>query len=68
MKTGLKDKNNTEILIGQKVKFKYYNHWHEVKVQKWEKGIYPFIPDISEKVGFYIEPNECEVIEPTPKI
>jgi hypothetical protein len=60
--TGLKDKNRREIMFGDDVRFKSWGNYWTKKVEKWEKGIYPFMPDISEQVGFYTDPKDCVVV------
>ena len=50
--TGFKDKNGTEIFVGNKVKFKFYGqHYFIEKVHKTKNGFYPFDPSIRVKSG-----------------
>jgi len=49
-------------MFGDDVRFKSWGNYWTKKVEKWEKGIYPFMPDISEQVGFYTDPKDCVVV------
>ena len=62
--TGLKDKNGKEIMVGDKVRFKYMGWYYTEIVKEMNNGYYyPFNPNVRLEVGFYIQPSECEVIK-----
>ena len=61
--TGFKDRNGTEICVGNKVRFKFYGqHYLTEKVHKTKNGFYPFDTSIRVEVGAYIEPKNCVVV------
>lgn len=64
MKTGLKDKNGTEIMVGDKVRFKSMGWYYTVTVKEMYEGYYyPFNPNVKVEAGFYIQPSDCEVVK-----
>jgi hypothetical protein len=64
MKTGLKDRNGKEIMVGDKVRFKYMGWYYTEVVEDMHNGYYyPFNPNIRMESGFYVQPSDCEIVK-----
>jgi len=63
MYTGLRDKNNNPIKVGDTVKFKCFgNNYITEKVVKTKNGFIPFDSTIKLEAAPYTEADKCEVI------